>query len=405
MPVNLAPPETLLPIPGVRLGVAEAAIRGPGRKDLVLIELSEGTRVAGVFTRNAFSAAPVTLCRERIDGTVRGLLINAGNANAVTGDRGLDDARVTTAAAAYALGVAESSVLPFSTGVIGRPLPVDRMRAAIGVAAADLRPDGWQEAARAIMTTDTVPKGSSRRLRLSCGATVTVTGIAKGVGMICPNMATMLAFVATDARLTQDTLRGCLEKAVAVSFNSITVDGDTSTNDSCVLVSTARAGAEEIQLGQPDYPAVSEAIRDVCLDLAQAMIRDGEGATKFIRIEIGGARDVAEARQVAYSIAHSPLVKTALFAGDANWGRIIMAIGKAGVENLDPAKVDVALDDVLLIVRGKPHPSYLEELGSAVVRKSEFSIQVELRRGPAQVTVWTCDLGYDYVRINAEYRT
>lgn len=405
MPVNLDPPDVLMPVAGVRLGVAEAAIKRPGRKDLLLIELAEGSRVAGVFTRNAFCAAPVLLCRERVAGTVRGLLVNAGNANAATGRGGLDDARATTAAAAQALKAPANAVLPFSTGVIGVRLPVARMVEALPAAAADLRADGWQDAARAIMTTDTVPKGASRQLRLSCGATVTVTGIAKGVGMICPDMATMLAFIATDARLTPAAVRQCLGAAVATSFNSVTVDGDTSTNDACVLMATAQRGAAEIDPRHPDYAAVAAAVDAVCLQLAQAMVRDGEGATKFIRIEVDGARDVAEARQVGYSIAHSPLVKTALFAGDANWGRIVMAIGKAGVDGLDPARVDVALDDVQLIRGGEPHPDYREERGAAVVAQAEFAIRVALGRGAATATLWTCDLSYDYVKINAEYRT
>jgi len=405
MAVNLAPPENLLPVPGVRLGVAEAAIKRQGRKDLLLIELAAGSRVVGVFTRNAFCAAPVLLCRERADKDIRGLLINAGNANAATGRGGLEDARITTAAAAQSLGGDDDSVLPFSTGVIGTRLPVGRMLSAIDAAAANLRADGWQDAARAIMTTDTVPKGSSRQLQLSCGATATITGIAKGVGMICPDMATLLAFVGTDARLTPVAVRRCLSDAVAVSFNSITVDGDTSTNDSCVLFASARSGAGDIDPDHVDYPAVAAAVTAVCLDLAQAMVRDGEGATKFIRIEVGGARDVAEARQVGYSIAHSPLVKTALFAGDANWGRIVMAIGKSGVAGLDPVGVSVALDDVTLIERGEPHPDYREERGAAVVARAEFAIRVNLGRGPAAATLWTCDLSYDYVKINAEYRT
>lgn len=405
MAVNLNPPERLLPVDGVRLGVAEAAIKSPGRKDMALLTLVEGSRVAGVFTRNAFCAAPVVLCRQRVDGEVRGLLLNAGNANAATGAGGLDDARRTTAAAAEALQAEADSVLPFSTGVIGQRLPVERMLAAIPALAADLRIDGWLDAARAIMTTDTVPKGSSRQITLADGKTITVTGIGKGVGMICPDMATLLAFVATDARLTPAAVKHCLQQAVAVSFNSITVDGDTSTNDACVLAATARQGDAEIGPEDIDYPVVAAAVTEVCVELAQAMVRDGEGASKFIRIEVGGARDVAEARKVGYSIAHSPLVKTALFASDANWGRIIMAIGKAGVEGLDPSGVSVALDDVALIEAGEPHPDYREERGAAVVAQSEFSIRVGLGRGAAEAVLWTCDLGYDYVRINAEYRT
>ena len=347
MPVNLQAPEVLYPVPGVRLGVAEAAIKKPGRKDLLLIELAPGSRAAGVFTRNAFCAAPVQLCRERLgaDSAMRALLVNAGNANAATGSGGLDDARATTAAAARAIGCGAGQVLPFSTGVIGQRLPVERMLAAVPKAHADLREDAWQDAARAIMTTDTVPKGASRRVQTSQGP-VTVTGIAKGVGMIYPDMATLLAYIGTDARLTPEAVKECLRGAVEVSFNSVTVDGDTSTNDSCVLFATATAGSAEVGPQHADFPVVAAAVTEVCVELAQAIARDGEGATRFITIEVGGARSVAEARQVAYSIAHSPLVKTAMFAGDANWGRIIMAIGKAGVEGLDPAGVAVALDEV-----------------------------------------------------------
>jgi glutamate N-acetyltransferase / amino-acid N-acetyltransferase len=406
MAVNLNPPGTLHSVPGVRLGVAEAAIKKPGRKDLLLIELAPGTQVAGVFTQNAFAAAPVQLCRERLlaSPAMRALLVNAGNANAATGSGGLGDARETTAAVAQALGCAAEQVLPFSTGVIGQRLPVQRMVAALPQAVADLHADAWQDAARAIMTTDTVPKGASRRVQTSQGP-VTVTGIAKGVGMIYPDMATMLSYIATDARLSPEAVKECLRRAVAVSFNSVTVDGDTSTNDSCVLFATGHAGGEDVGPQHADFALVTEAVTAVCIELAQAIARDGEGATRFITIEVGGARSVAEARQAGYSIAHSPLVKTAMFAGDANWGRIIMAIGKAGIEGLDPAGVALALDEVPLLERGEPHPDYREELGAAVVAKPEFTIRVSLGRGEAQARLWTCDFSYDYVKINAEYRT
>lgn len=406
MAVNLKPPGTLHPVPGVRLGVAEAAIKKPGRNDLLLIELAPGTQVAGVFTRNAFAAAPVQLCREHLSAgsAMRGLLVNAGNANAATGAGGLADARASSAAVAQALGCAAEQVLPFSTGVIGQRLPLPRMLEALPRAVADLRADAWQDAARAIMTTDTIPKGASRRVQTTQGV-VTVTGIAKGVGMIYPDMATLLSYIATDARLTPEAVKECLRRAVEVSFNSVTVDGDTSTNDSCVLCATGQAGTQEIGPQHADFAVVAEAVTAVCVELAQAIARDGEGATRFITIEVGGARSVAEARQVGYSIAHSPLVKTALFAGDANWGRIIMAIGKAGVEGLDPAGVAVALDEVPLIERGEPHPGYREELGAAVVAQPEFTIRVGLGRGDAQARLWTCDFSYDYVKINAEYRT
>ncbi|MEQ1439902.1 bifunctional glutamate N-acetyltransferase/amino-acid acetyltransferase ArgJ [Fontimonas sp. SYSU GA230001] len=406
MAVNLRVPEFLHPVPGVRLGVAEAAIKKPGRKDLLLIELAAGSRVAGVFTQSAFAAAPVQLCRQVLAaGTqVRGLLVNAGNANAATGSGGVEDARASCAAAAQALGCGADQVLPFSTGVIGQRLPLQRMTAAIPRAAQDLRADGWTDAMRAIMTTDTVPKGATRKVATSQGE-ITVTGIAKGVGMIHPDMATMLAYVGTDARLTPSAVRRALEDAVARTFNCVTVDGDTSTNDACMLFATARTGSEDVDVSHPDYAVVAAAIHDVCRELAHAIVRDGEGATKFITIRVHGARDAREARQVALSVAHSPLVKTAMFASDANWGRIVMAIGKAGVPGLEARTVSVALDDVQLIAGGEPHPEYREALGAAVVAKDEFTISIGLGRGVAETTVWTCDFSYDYVKINAEYRT
>ncbi|WP_370307470.1 bifunctional glutamate N-acetyltransferase/amino-acid acetyltransferase ArgJ [Sinimarinibacterium flocculans] len=406
MAVNLAEPPALLPVPGVRLGTAEAAIKKPGRQDLLVIELAPGSRVAGVFTQNAFAAAPVRLCRERLAmaPAQRALLINAGNANAATGDGGLEDARKTTAAVASAVGCGPEQVLPFSTGVIGQRLPVQRMLEAVPKATAALTADAWNAAARAIMTTDTVPKGASRRVTTSQGE-ITVTGIAKGVGMIEPHMATMLAFIATDARLTAAAADAMLRAAVDDSFNCVTVDSDTSTNDACVLCATAQSGSNDIDVGDADYGLVLEAVRALCIDLAQAIVRDGEGATRFITVGVDGAASAAEARRVAYAIANSPLVKTAMFAGDANWGRIIMAIGKAGVDGLDPARVGVRLDDVILLENGEPHPDYEEARGAAVVAKPEFTIGVDLGRGEARARIWTCDFSYDYVRINAEYRT
>jgi glutamate N-acetyltransferase / amino-acid N-acetyltransferase len=406
MVVNLNPPAELLPVPGVRLGVAGAAIKKPGRNDLLVIELAEGTQVAGVFTQNAFAAPPVQLCRQRLaqSAAIRALLVNAGNANAATGAGGMDDAHQTTAAVAAALGCDVETVLPFSTGVIGQRLPVDRMTAAIPEAVDALSADGWQGAARAIMTTDTVPKGCSRRVTTSQGE-ITVTGIAKGVGMICPDMATLLAFVGTDARLSVDAVRQCLRDAVAVSFNCITVDGDTSTNDACMLFATGRSGSADIGTSHPDYPAIAGAVTEVCAQLAQSVVRDGEGATRFVTLQVEEAASPAEARQVAFAVAHSPLVKTALFAGDANWGRLVMAIGKAGVPGLDPARVDIAVDDVPLLVAGEPHPEYREELGARVLAQPEYTIRIGLGRGAASATIWTCDLSYEYVKINAEYRT
>ncbi len=406
MAVNLKAPECLHPVPGVRLGVAEAAIKKPGRNDLLLVELAPGTQVAGVFTRNAFCAAPVQLCRQILatGGEIRALLINAGNANAATGQAGRDDARQTMAAAAQSVGCAADAVLPFSTGVIGQRLPVARMAAAIPRAAQALRADGWLEAAHAIMTTDTLPKGATRQVMTLQGA-VTVTGIAKGVGMICPDMATMLAFIGTDARLSTATARQLLRDVVGQTFNCVTVDGDTSTNDACMLFATGRAGTAEIAEGDADYAAVRGAVLAVAMELAQAIVRDGEGATKFITVEVSGARSVDEARKVAYSVAHSPLFKTAMFASDANWGRIIMAVGKAGVQDLDPERVNVALDDLALIESGEPHPGYREALGAAVVSRPEFAVRIALGRGTAAARIWTCDFSYDYVKINAEYRT
>ena len=407
MAVNLPAPTVLHPVAGVRLGVAEAAIKKPGRKDLLLIALDPGTQVAGVFTQNSFAAAPVQLCRrylsERGD-SIRGLLINAGNANAATGAGGLEDAQATAAAAAKILDCAAAQVLPFSTGVIGQRLPVARMVAALPAAAADLRTDGWLDAMRAIMTTDTVPKGATRKIETSQGM-VTATGIAKGVGMLHPDMATMLAYIGTDARLSAAATQKILKGAAGRTFNCVTVDGDTSTNDSCILFATGKVGTQEVDETHRDFPAIAAAIEAVCLELAHAIVRDGEGATKFIAIEVGGASNEAEARQVALSVAHSPLVKTAMFASDANWGRIVMAIGKAGVSGLDQGKVSLALDQVQLLEGGQPHPAYREELGAAVVAKPEFCIRIGLGRGNASATVWTCDFSYDYVKINAEYRT
>ncbi|MGH8505699.1 MAG: bifunctional glutamate N-acetyltransferase/amino-acid acetyltransferase ArgJ [Stenotrophobium sp.] len=406
MAVQLKAPECLHPVAGVRLGVAEAAIKKAGRKDLLVIELAPGTRTAGVFTQNAFAAAPVQVCREVLGAgaQVRALLVNAGNANAATGDGGLADARATAAAVAQALGCDAGQVLPFSTGVIGQRLPVARMTAAIPHAVADLRTEGWIDAMRAIMTTDTVAKGATRKAQTSQGE-ITITGIAKGVGMIQPDMATMLAYIGTDARLTREAVQSVLKQAVARSFNCVTVDGDTSTNDSCILFATAKVGTQDVDTSHPDYAVIAGAIEQVCLELAHAVVRDGEGATKFIALTVHGAQSEAEARKVAFSVANSPLVKTAMFASDANWGRIVMAIGKAGIAGLNPRGVSIALDDVVLIEGGEPHPDYREEKGAAVVAQSEFRIRIGLGRGDARVTVWTCDFSYEYVKINAEYRT
>ncbi|MES1942882.1 glutamate N-acetyltransferase / N-acetylglutamate synthase [Salinisphaera sp. PC39] len=403
MAVNLNPPEDLLPIPGIRVGTAEAAIKRPGRDDLALFELAPGSHTAAVFTRNAFAAAPVVVAREHwSEAEPRALLVNSGNANAGTGARGLADARESCEAVARALGVTADAVLPFSTGVIGQPLPMDRLGAAVPRAVADLRDDGWLDAAHAIMTTDTVSKAASRRVGLDDGE-VTLTGIAKGSGMIRPDMATMLAFVATDAAIERSDLQAALSAAVRDSFNSITVDGDTSTNDACLAVATGQGRA----LGPDDagWARFTAALTDLCTELAQAIVRDAEGATRFITIEVAGARDEAEARAVGFTVAHSPLVKTAAFAGDPNWGRILAAVGRAGLDDLDIAGVDIALDDVAIVRGGEPAGEYREADGAAVMARSEFAIRIDLGRGSARARIWTSDLSYEYVKINAEYRT
>jgi glutamate N-acetyltransferase/amino-acid N-acetyltransferase len=406
MAVNLQAPTSLPPIAGARLGVAEAAIKRAGREDLLLIELAPGTRVAGVFTRNAFCAAPVQICREVLASgqPVRGLLVNSGNANAGTGQDGVLRARRSLAAAAAALDCDPGQLLVFSTGVIGQALPDDRMIAAMPQAQARLSEDGWLAAGRAIMTTDTVMKGASRQIDTAAGK-VTVTGIAKGAGMICPDMATLLAFIGTDAHLSAEATQRCLQAAVARSFNCVTVDGDTSTNDSVTLFATGTVGEREITPDDADYALICEAVTAVCVELAQAVIRDGEGATRLITIEVSGAATEAEARQVAYTLAHSPLFKTAAFAGDANWGRILAAVGRSGVAGLDVNRIDIDIDDVALIRGGEPDPAYAEARGAAVFAKPEYTVAIALGRGAAQARVWTCDLSYDYVKINAEYRT
>ena len=409
MAVNLNPPDpaTLTPVSGVDLGFAEAGIRKRGGTDLMLIRLVPGSRVAGVFTQNSFAAAPVQVCRQHLreSGSIRALVVNAGNANCGTGPTGLQAAHRSCIAVAKALGVGAAEVLPFSTGVILEDLPVDRIEAALPRAAATLAADHWADAARAIMTTDTVPKGASRSVSIG-GATVTVTGIAKGVGMLQPNMATMLAFVATDAPIAQPLLTRLVREVADVSFNRVTVDGDTSTNDSFVLIASGRAGIPEIaSASAPAYGALKAATTEVAQALAQAIARDGEGATKFITVQVTGAADENEAVSVAKSIAHSPLVKTAFFASDPNLGRLIMAIGNAGIVDLDATRVDLWLGNVKVIDRGGRAESYREEDGARVMKPAEITVRAELGRGSAATTVWTCDFSYDYVKINAEYRT
>jgi glutamate N-acetyltransferase/amino-acid N-acetyltransferase len=391
-------------VAGIRLGTTCAGIKYPARRDLVVIEAAPGTRAAAVFTRNAFRAAPVAVARTHLAAaSPRYLVINTGNANAGTGRQGLVDAEATCRALAERTGHRPEEVLPFSTGVIGEPLPLFRLLLGLPAALAALRADGWTEAAHGIMTTDTRPKWASRRLTLD-GREVTVTGIAKGAGMIRPDMATLLAFVATDAAADEALLRRALTAAVADSFNAITVDGDTSTNDACVLLATGRSGATVPGEGE-DYARFAAAAREVCVELAQAIVRDGEGATKFVTVRIEGGRDEAECRQVAYTIAHSPLVKTAFFASDPNWGRILAAVGRAGLADLDLERVAIHLDEVCIVREGGRAPDYTEERGQDVMRRPDIAIRVELGRGEAAARIWTTDLSFDYVRINAEYRT
>ncbi len=412
MPVNYStPPATeLRPVGGVSLGVAEAGIRKPGRFDLTLIELDEGSRVAGVFTRNRFCAAPVQVCRDHLrDSHVRALVINTGVANAGTGGEGLAHAQATCQAVARLLEIAPRQVLPFSTGVILEPLPVERIVAGLPQARAGMRADGWFDAAHAIMTTDTVAKAASRSIDLG-GATVTVTGMSKGAGMIRPNMATMLGFVATDAKISQALLDRLVVEAADLSFNSITVDGDTSTNDSFVLIATGAAEHAEILDADSDaYRQLRDAVLAVSIELAQAIVRDGEGATKFMTITAENGRNREECRKVAYAVGHSPLVKTAFFASDPNLGRILAAIGYAGVEDLDVDALSVRLESgtesVLVAERGGRAGGYREEDGARIMAEAEIRVRIDLARGDASATIWTCDFSYDYVRINADYRS
>ncbi len=394
------------PVAGVRLAAGAAGIRYQGRNDLVLVELAPGSKCAAVFTRNAFCAAPVTLARAHLaDGAPRWWLINAGNANAGTGTRGLADAQASCRALAALTGDAPERILPFSTGVIGEHLPVERIASALPDLISRLDGSAWALAARAIMTTDTRPKLVSRRFELA-GRTATITGICKGAGMICPDMATMLAFLATDAAVESGCLQASLSAAVDRSFNAITIDGDTSTNDACVLAATgALSNAPIADLDGPDGAAFQAALESVCVELATAIVRDGEGATKLVSVQVEGAESLAEARRVAYTIAHSPLVKTALFASDPNWGRILAAVGRAGVPDLAIDRVRIWLGDVLIVEAGGRAPDYTEAAGAAVMREPEILIRVALGRGEVQTRVLTCDFSYDYVKINAEYRS
>ena len=409
MPVNLFPPDAaaLHPIAGLRIGVAEAGIRKANRKDLTVFAFDEGTAVAGVFTQNRFCAAPVQLCREHLAANlgIRALVINTGNANAGTGDEGLARARAVCIAAAQQLDLAPEQVLPFSTGVIMEPLPIDRIEGGLPAALADLQADHWVRAAEAIMTTDIVAKAFSSQAAIG-GATVSVTGIAKGAGMIHPNMATMLGFIATDACIDAALLPEVARALADASFNRVTIDGDTSTNDSCILIATQQAGNAPIRsLQSLEGRALTETLQSVAQQLAQAIVRDGEGATKFITITVEGGKTQDECLKVGFAIAHSPLVKTAFFASDPNLGRILAAVGYAGIDDLDQTAIELFLDDVHVVTRGGRNPDYREEQGQRVMKQAEITIRVGLGRGNASDTVWTCDLSHDYVSINADYRS
>ena len=409
MPVNLTAPvaSSLHPVAGVRIGVAEAGVRKANRKDLTVFLLDEGASVGGVFTSNRFCAAPVQICRERLDAgaAVRAIVVNTGNANAGTGEDGLARARQTCEALAAQLGLQPDQVLPFSTGVIMEPLPVDRIVAGLPAAIADAQPAHWARAAEGIMTTDTVPKAASAKAMVG-GVEVTITGISKGAGMIRPNMATMLGFLATDAKVDQAVMKQLAFELAEGSFNRVTIDGDTSTNDSFIVIATNKAAnAPVTALDSVDGQALKAALLGVARQLAQAIVRDGEGATKFITVQVEGGKTAAECRQVAYAIAHSPLVKTAFFASDPNLGRILAAVGYAGIDDLDQTRIDLYLDDVHVAVNGGRNPSYREEDGQRVMKQAEITVRVNLGRGSASDTVWTCDLSHDYVSINADYRS
>ena len=408
MPVKLSAPESaaLLPVKGVQLGFAKAHVRKPDRKDVLVITLPAGSSVAGVFTQNRFCAAPVILCKSHLAemAGIRALLVNTGCANAGTGEDGLKRAKQSCEALSTLLNLAPNQVLPFSTGVILEPLPVDKVIAGMPAAIENLKEDNWHNAAEAIMTTDIVAKGTSRQIQLS-GKTVTITGISKGSGMIHPNMATMLGYIATDAAVSQASLEVMIQYAVKKSFNCITVDGDTSTNDSLIMMATNLAGNAEVAIGSDDFMALRDALTDVAIELAQAIVRDGEGATKFMTVTVEGGNDEEECRKVAYAIAHSPLIKTAFFASDPNLGRILAAIGYAGIDDLDVDKLDLYLGDVLVAEKGGRAASYKESQGSAIMKESDILVRVVLNRGAENITIWTCDFSYDYVKINADYRS
>ncbi|MGZ3238032.1 MAG: bifunctional glutamate N-acetyltransferase/amino-acid acetyltransferase ArgJ [Burkholderiaceae bacterium] len=410
MAVNLPLPSNLKPVAGIELGYAEAGIRKANRKDLLVMKLAPTATVAGVFTTNRFCAAPVQVCKAHLEdlhisgSPIRALVINTGNANAGTGETGLADANATCTSLAELLNCEPSQILPFSTGVILEPLPVDRIQAGLPKALANLKTDNWYNAAESIMTTDTQPKAASRTVTID-GQTITLTGISKGAGMIMPNMATMLGFLATDAAVAQPVLDHLVKEAADQSFNCITIDGDTSTNDSFIVMATGTAKLEVNDIDSPEYAELSKAVIGLSQELAQMIVRDGEGATKFITVTVEDGDNVEECRKIAYEISHSPLVKTAFFASDPNLGRLLMAIGKAGVMDLDVSKVNLYLDDVLVVKNGGRNPSYKEEDGQRVMKKSEITVRVKLARGDAAATIWTCDLSHEYVSINADYRS
>ncbi|AKC68422.1 bifunctional glutamate N-acetyltransferase/amino-acid acetyltransferase ArgJ [Pandoraea oxalativorans] len=394
-------------VPGVELGWAEANIRKPNRKDVLVMRLAAGSTVSGVFTTNRFCAAPVTVCKEHLaaHAGIRALVVNTGNANAGTGEPGMLATRATCDALAKLLSVSSNQILPFSTGVILEPLPVDRLVAGLPQAIANLAPAHWFEAAQSIMTTDTLPKAASRQIVID-GQTIVMTGVSKGAGMIKPNMATMLGFVGTNARVAQPVLDALVKYVADRSFNAITIDGDTSTNDSFIVAATGQTELPEIASADtPAFAALRDALLSISQELAQLIVRDGEGATKFITVTVEGGRDVAECRQIAYAIGHSPLVKTAFFASDPNLGRILAAIGYAGVNDLDVSKIDLYLDDVLVARAGGRNADYREEDGQRVMKQSEITVRIVLGRGDAAATLWTCDLSHDYVSINADYRS
>ena len=398
--------DQLQPVAGLKLGYAQAGIKKPGRKDLLVMKLAPGATVAGVFTTNRFCAAPVQVAKEHLSGTqpIVALVVNTGNANAGTGEAGLANAHATCAALAKQLGCEANQILPFSTGVILEPLPLDKLVAGMPEAIANLNEDRWFDAAEAIMTTDTQPKAASRVVTIA-GKRVTMTGISKGAGMIKPNMATMLGFMACDAKISQPVLQTLVKQAADASFNCITIDGDTSTNDSFMLIATGAGELDINDVHSAEYRALAEAVIGLSQELAQMIVRDGEGATKFITVRVEQGRNVEECRKIAYAIGHSPLVKTAFFASDPNLGRILAAIGYAGVDDLDVNQINLYLDDVWVAKHGGRHPDYQEHDGQRVMKQSEITVRVTLARGEAAATIWTCDLSHDYVSINADYRS